>query len=97
MPTYITLLRWTQKGAEKVKESPHRLDAAKTAFQAAGLQLKEFYMVMGQYDMVTVTEAPDDATCAKATLALASQGHVTTETLKAFTEAEYRKIVAGLP
>jgi uncharacterized protein with GYD domain len=97
MPTYITLLRWTQKGAEKVKESPNRLDAARKAFQAAGVQLKEFYMVMGQYDMVAVVEAPDDATGAKATLALASQGNVTTETLKAFKEDEYRKIVAGLP
>lgn len=96
MPTYITLLRWTQKGIENVKQSPSRLDAARKMFEASGLKLKEFYMVMGQYDMVTVTEAPDDETGAKATLALASQGSVTTETLRAFTEDEYRRIIGAL-
>jgi len=48
MPTYITLLNWTQKGIENVKESPGRLDVAKKAFQAAGAELKEFYLVMGR-------------------------------------------------
>ena len=60
MPTYITLISWTQKGIESVKEGPARLDAAKQAFQAMGAELKEFYLVMGQYDMVVVGEAPDD-------------------------------------
>ena len=44
MATYIILTKWTQKGIEAVKESPDRLDAAKRAFQAAGAELKEFYL-----------------------------------------------------
>ena len=36
MATYITLVNYTQKGIEKIKESPNRLDAAKKAFQAMG-------------------------------------------------------------
>jgi hypothetical protein len=62
MPTYITLARWTQTGIEKVKESPNRLDAAKSVFQQAGAELKEFYLTMGQYDMLAIGEAPDDET-----------------------------------
>jgi uncharacterized protein with GYD domain len=97
MATYITLLRWTQKGIENVKESPDRLDAAKKAFQAMGAELKEFYLVQGQYDMVVVSEGPDDETVAKLALVVGSGGAVRTETLRAFTEDEYRKIIAALP
>jgi uncharacterized protein with GYD domain len=97
MATYIVLLRYTQQGVEKIKESPARLDAAKKAFQAMGAELKQWYLVMGRYDAVVVGEAPDDETVAKLALAIGSQGSIRTETLRAFTEDEYRKIIAALP
>jgi uncharacterized protein with GYD domain len=97
MPTYITLIRWTQKGIENVKEGPARLDMAKEAFKAVGAELKEMYLVMGQYDMVVIGEIPDDETVAKISLATGAQGNVRTETFRAFTENEYRKIIAALP
>ncbi|MFQ5830778.1 MAG: GYD domain-containing protein [Candidatus Methylomirabilia bacterium] len=97
MPTYITLLRFTQKGIESIKEGPARLDAAKQAFRAVGAELKEFYLLMGQYDMVVVAEAPNDETVAKLTLTIGSRGTSHSETLRAFTEDEYRKIIAALP
>jgi uncharacterized protein with GYD domain len=96
MPTYITLLRWTSEGAKNVKESPSRLDAARKAFQSAGVTLKDFYMVTGRYDMVIISEAPDDIALARATLSVASKGSVQTETLRAFTENEYRTIIGSL-
>jgi len=52
---------------------------------------------MGQYDIVLIVEAPDDETMAKATFVLGSLGNVRTETLRAFTEHEYRKVIADLP
>ncbi len=97
MPAYITLARWTQQGAEKIKESPARLDAFKQLIKAGGGEVKAFYMVTGQYDMVIISEAPNDEVLAKTTLALASKGSVRTETLRAFAEDEYRKIIAALP
>jgi uncharacterized protein with GYD domain len=97
MATYIVLLRYTQQGVQNIKESPARLDAAKKAFQAMGAELKQWYLVMGQYDAVVVSEAPDDETAAKLALAIGSQGSIRTETLRAFTEDEYRKIIAALP
>ena len=96
MPVYIILTSWTQKGIEAVKQSPDRLDAVKKAFQVAGGELKEFYLVMGRYDMVVVGEAPDDETVAKLALAIGSGGAVRTETLRAFPEDEYRKIIGSL-
>ena len=97
MPTYLIMSRWTQQGAQSIKESPARLDAAKQAAKAAGGEIKAFYLLMGQYDFAVVTEAPNDEAIARILLAIGSQGNVRTETLKAFTEDEYRKIVASLP
>jgi uncharacterized protein with GYD domain len=70
MPTYINLVRWTQKGIEDVRESPNRLDAAKKLFHEAAT---------------------------RAGLILGSAGSVRTESCRAFTEDEYRKIIASLP
>jgi uncharacterized protein with GYD domain len=97
MPAYITLAKWTQQGIQKIKESPDRLDAFKKIVEASGGKVKAFYMVMGQYDMVLVLEAPEDAAVAGSALATASKGSVVTETFRAFTEEEYRKIIGGLP
>ena len=97
MSTYISLISLTEKGIENIKDSPNRLNQAKELFKAMGAELKEFYLVTGQYDMVVVSEAPDDETVAKISLAIASRGAIRTETLRAFTEDEYSKIIAALP
>ena len=96
MPTYITLLNFTQQGLEKIKESPNRLEAARQTFQSMGAEVKDFYLVMGRYDAVVVSEAPDDETATKLAMATGSLGNVRTETLRAFTEDEYRKMIAEL-
>lgn len=96
MPTYIALLKWTQQGISKVKDSPSRLTAGREAFKKAGIEMKDVYLTMGRYDLVCVLEAPDDETLAKGVLTLGSQGNVSTETLKAFPEDQYRKIIAAL-
>ena len=62
-----------------------------------GAELKEFYLVQGRYDMVIISEAPDDETVAKVSLAIGSGGAVRTETLRAYKENEYLKIIAALP
>ncbi len=97
MPTYISLLRYTQKGIEKIKESPARLDAAKKTFREAGGELKAFYLTTGQADAVAIFEMPSDDAAAKLTLTLGAHGNIRTETMRAFTEPEYRKIIAALP
>ena len=97
MATYISLLRYTQQGIEKVKDSPSRLDTAKQVFRSMGAEIKSCYLVTGQYDLVTIAEAPNEETMAKIMLALGSKGNVRSETFRAFTEDEFRKIVASLP
>jgi uncharacterized protein with GYD domain len=97
MPTYIAMLKWTQQGLQNVKQSPSRLDAARKSFEAAGVKMKDVYMVTGQYDLVVVLDAPDDTSLAKAILTASSSGSISSETCRAFSEAEYRDIIGALP
>ena len=96
MGHYVTLIRYTQQGAAKIKESPKRLDAAKKAAEAAGGKIHAWYLTMGKYDAVIISEFPNDEASAKFMLSTGSMGNVTTQTLKAFTETEFRKIAASL-
>ena len=96
MTTYVMLTKWTEKGMVNVRESPKRLDAAKKALKDMGGEFKSVYMTMGDYDLVAIYEAPDDAVAARFTLILGMLGNVRTTTLKAFPEAAYREIIASL-
>ena len=97
MPTYLLLCNWTQQGIERIKESPKRLDAAKDFFREMGIELKSFHMLAGRYDMAIFVDAKDEVSLARTVLAQASKGGLRTETLRAFTEDEYRKIIGSLP
>jgi uncharacterized protein with GYD domain len=96
MPSYVMLANWTDQGARQIKESPRRVDSAKKALAEMGGEFKALWMTMGDYDLIVVYEAPDDAVAARFTLLLGMLGAVRTKTLKAFPEAAYREIVASL-
>src|SRR5712692_5173602 len=97
MATYITLLKYTEQGIKTIKESPSRLEKARQLLKSLGGELKSFHLVQGRYDAIVISEAPDDEVAAKFALASGSQGNVRTETTRAFTEEEYRRIISGLP
>jgi uncharacterized protein with GYD domain len=96
MSTYIMLANWTDQGARNVKDSPRRLDAAKKALEDVGGEFKSFFMTMGDFDMVGIYEAPDDAVAARFTLQVGQLGNIRTRTLKAFPESAFREIIASL-
>jgi uncharacterized protein with GYD domain len=97
MPTYISLIKYTQQGASSIKDSPARLDVARTAAQALGGQIKEWFLTLGQYDAIAIIEMPSEETLAQLLLVLGVAGNIQTETTRAFTEAEYRILLASLP
>jgi uncharacterized protein with GYD domain len=96
MPTYIALANWTDQGARQVKESPQRVELARKTLKDMGGEFRTLYMTMGDYDLVLIYEAPDDAVAARFTLVLGQLGTVRTRTLKAFPEAAYREIINSL-
>ena len=96
MTTYIALFNLTDAGIKAAKESPRRLDAAKKLLADMGGEMKQFYLVMGEFDFVGICEAPDDAVMARYVLQLGGLGFVRTKTLKAFPETAYREIIRSL-
>jgi uncharacterized protein with GYD domain len=97
MPTYIALSTLTDQGVRNMKDLARRLQNADQTFAAMGATLREVYMVMGQYDYVVIAEAPDDETIARVSLAIAGQGNVRTQTVRAFDRSEMMRVVEGLP
>ncbi len=96
MAGYISLLRFTKEGISAIKDAPRSIDQMKEMAQKMGARVVGVWVTMGQYDLVAVVDAPDDQTAAMLVLNLASQGHVTTETMRAFSEDEFRAIVGKL-
>jgi uncharacterized protein with GYD domain len=93
MKTHIALVNWTQKGIQEFRESPSRVEKARAMIEAAGGKMTSFHMTIGRYDMIAVFETPDDETYAKIMLLLGSKGGVRTESLQAFAEDEFRRII----
>ena len=96
MTTYVMLANWTEQGILKVKDSPSRLDAAKKALKDMSGEFKFFFLTMGDFDIVAIYDAPDDAVAARFSLQLGLQGNIRTRTLKAFPETAYREIIKSL-
>ena len=96
MATYLMLLNWTDQGIRNVKESPKRLDSAKKLAKDLGGEIKSVYMTQGSFDLVLITEMPNDEKVASFVLKVGSFGNVRTTTLKAYSEDDYRKIIGGL-
>jgi uncharacterized protein with GYD domain len=97
MPSYISLVQFTDKGIQAAKETTQRLADWATEVQSKGVSVKQMYWTLGQYDQVCVFEAPDDETAASVLLTADMLGNIRTQTMRAFTTSEMDKILAKLP
>jgi uncharacterized protein with GYD domain len=96
MPTYVMLLSFTDQGIRNIKDSPKRADAFKNTAKKAGATVKEVFWTLGQYDVVTIVEAPDDVTMTALGLATGKLGNVRTQTLRAFSAADMKNILGKM-
>jgi uncharacterized protein with GYD domain len=94
MPTYISLVSWTEKGIGAFKDSVNRADAANALMGKFGGRMKDIYWTLGPYDIVVVSEAPDDESATAFALELGAMGNVRTTTMRAFDSGEMRAILA---
>jgi uncharacterized protein with GYD domain len=97
MPTYIFLYKLTDQGIKNIKEMPQRIEKAIEASEAVGGKVLGAYSVLGEYDLVSIAEFPNDETVLNLALAFGSLGNVRSTTLKAFTQEEFAEIVKKLP
>ena len=96
-PTYISLVKFTEKGIQGAKQTTQRVAAWAAKVQSMGVTIKQMYWTLGEYDQVCVFEAPDDETAASVLLAADMLGNIRTQTMRAFTAAEMDKILAKIP
>jgi uncharacterized protein with GYD domain len=96
MATYVVLFKYTRQGMDRIKDSPSRIDAARQAFRDAGAEMKAWYLTMGRYDGMVLAEAPDDETMARLALTIGALGNISTETLRAFSEDEFRTLIGAI-
>lgn len=96
MVTYIVLANFTDQGIRSAKDSPKRAEAFQAMAKTFGASLKELYWTQGQYDVVTIVEAPDESSAMALNLSLCALGNVRTETLRAFSAAEMTTIVGKM-
>ena len=97
MAVFITLLNLTQQGIRDFKVSPDRAAQFESMAQKAGATVKDIYWTIGSHDAVIIMEAPDDETAAAIMLSLGSFGNVRTQTLRAFTSSEMKKVISKVP
>jgi uncharacterized protein with GYD domain len=97
MPLFIVTLNWTDQGIRTVKDSPKRAQAARELARKVGVEIKQFYLTSGESDLLVIVESPNGDNVAKLAMALGSQGNIRTKTVRAWTEAEYEKLISELP
>lgn len=97
MPLYVTLYQLTEQGIRNIKDAPGRIEEGIKAWEALGGKMIGFYLTMGEYDYVSISEAPNDEVATAFILKLGSLGNVRTKTLKAFTTEEFAEIVKNVP
>ena len=97
MPTYVILMNLTEQGAKDIKSAPERVKTAAKSLEAVGGKLTNFYLTMGEYDYVAITEAPSDEVALLQLFGLAIAGNVKTTSMKAFTIEEMGGLLEKLP
>ena len=96
MPIYVVLSNFTEQGRSDIKNTSERLDRLTPVANKLGVKVLANAITMGQFDVVTVMEAADDATIAKVIGTVLSRGYVTTQTMRGFSAEEFRQITSDL-
>ncbi len=97
MPTFLISMNWTEQGIHNIKDAPKRAAAARETAKKLGIELKETYVTTGEFDLLAIVESASGDNVAKFCMAIGSQGNVRTRTVRAWSQAEYAKLISELP
>jgi uncharacterized protein with GYD domain len=96
MITYVVLVNFTDQGIRNAKDTMKRADAFKEMAKKFGVNVREMFWTQGQYDIVLITEAPDDVAGTALNLSLCALGNVRTQSLRAFSASEMKQVLAKM-
>lgn len=94
MSTYVSLFKFTDQGIKNVKGTLDRAQQARAAMEKAGGRMTAIYWTQGRYDLVAISEWPDEEAATAFLLQLGMAGNVRTETLRAFDEPTMQRVLA---
>jgi uncharacterized protein with GYD domain len=97
MPIYVTLFKWTDQGVKNIKEAATRIEESTKAAAGLGGKVLGVYVTLGEYDLVSISEWPNDESAATTALAISSRGNARTTTMRAFTAKEFAEMAKKLP
>ena len=89
MPTYIMLTHLTPDGVKTVKDNPGRVQEVNREVEQLGVKVLNQWATLGEYDFVSVVEAPDEKAMAKLSVEMGSRGTVQNETMTAIAVEEF--------
>ncbi|MGH2954693.1 MAG: GYD domain-containing protein [Solirubrobacterales bacterium] len=93
MPIYIMLTNLTPDGVKTLKDNPSRVHEVTKEVEQLGVKVINQWATLGEYDFVSVVEAPDEKTMAKLSVEMGSRGTVSNETLTAIEAEEFTKFL----
>jgi uncharacterized protein with GYD domain len=93
MPTYVSLVNWTDQGIKNYRESVRRAEDYRGLVEKSGGQVRQLLWTLGEYDLVVVTDFPDDETATAVALQTAAAGNIRTKTMKAFDAEQMSGII----
>jgi uncharacterized protein with GYD domain len=96
MITYVVLANFTDQGIRNAKDTMKRADAFKEMAKKFGVTVREILWTQGQYDIVVITEAPDDLSGTALNLSLCALGNIRTQSMRAFTPDEMKSIIGKM-
>jgi uncharacterized protein with GYD domain len=95
MPAFVVLYKFTDAGRTNIKATVARSAEIHRQNEERGFKVLGHYWTQGQYDLVTIVEAPDEGSMMAGLFSIAEAGNVTSETLRAFTDEEMMRILGG--
>jgi uncharacterized protein with GYD domain len=96
MATFVVLGCFTDQGIRNVKDTAKRAEAFKEMAKKMGVTVKDVYWTLGQFDIVAVCDAPDDASASALAFSVGAQGNVRTQTLPAISQAEIGTVLSKM-
>ena len=93
MPTYVSLVNWTEQGIKNLRDTVRRAEDARGLIETHGGQQRQMLWTLGEYDLVAVVDFPDDETATAVLLQIGAGGNVRTKTMKAFDAEQMSAII----
>lgn len=89
MPLYVTLGKYTAEAMKAINEVPERFEQNRSLIESRGGKLLAVYGLMGAWDLLAISEFPDEKSAMSALLTIGKAGRITTETMTAVSMEEF--------